>query len=129
MARPAARRGRARGERSSILVGRVRGAAAVGFALWSARRRHRRTGALASGAFDEEVAALGAAAESSGVTEALFLEACLHALVARLSGETEPVLSGLADGRLQPDLAGALGPYAQFVPIRSRIGRERPSRS
>ncbi len=70
----------------------------------------------------QEVAAVNAAAESSGVTEALFLEACTHALVARLSGETELVLSALADGRAEPELAEALGPYAQLVPIRSRIG-------
>ena len=70
---------------------------------------------------DETVATLRAAAGSSRATEALFLEACAHALVARLSGDTELVLAGLADGRSQPDLAGALGPYAQLVPIRSQV--------
>ncbi len=68
-----------------------------------------------------DVSSLQAAAEGARVTDALFLEACVHALVSRLSGETELVLAGLADGRAQPDLAGALGPYAQLIPIRSRI--------
>ena len=70
---------------------------------------------------DEDVAAVRAAAESQLVTEAVLLEACVHALVSRLSGDSELVLAGLADGRSQPDLAEALGPYAQLVPIRSRI--------
>jgi hypothetical protein len=70
---------------------------------------------------DEEVAAVRAAAESRLVSEAVLLEACVHALVSRLSGDGELVLAGLADGRSQPDLAGALGPYAQLVPVRTRI--------
>ncbi len=77
----------------------------------------------------EEVAALGAAAASSGVTEALFLEACLHALVARLSGETEPVLSGLADGQAQPELAGRSDRTRSSCRSGPGSARERPSRS
>src|SRR5438067_2198688 len=68
----------------------------------------------------ELVAAVRAAAEASRVSEALFLEACWHALVARLSGESELTLAGVEPGRSQPDLEGAIGPYAQHVPIRSR---------
>ena len=50
-----------------------------------------------------------------------FLEACLHALVFRLSGDDELTLAGLVDGRTQPDLEGALGPFSQLAPIRTRI--------
>ena len=70
---------------------------------------------------NETVVALRAAADSSRATEALFLETCAHALVARLSGDIELGLAGLVDGRSQPDLAGALGPYGQLVPIRSQV--------
>ena len=70
---------------------------------------------------DEDRRALRVAAGRSRISEALFLEACVHALAARLSGDGELVLAGLVDGRSQPDLAGALGPYAQLVPIRSRV--------
>jgi amino acid adenylation domain-containing protein len=68
--------------------------------------------------------AVRSAAESSRATPAVFLEACLHALVARVTGEHDLALAGLADGRAQPDLAGAVGPYAQHVPIRSRVDEQ-----
>ena len=68
--------------------------------------------------------AVRSAAESSRATPAVFLEACLHALVARVTGEHELALAGLADGRAQPDLAGAVGPYAQLVPVRSRVDEQ-----
>ena len=67
------------------------------------------------------VAAVRAAAALSRVGEDCFLEACWHALVARLSGEAELTLAGREHGRTQPDLDGATGPYAQVVPIRSRF--------
>jgi amino acid adenylation domain-containing protein len=67
------------------------------------------------------VAAVRAAAALSRVGEDCFLEACWHALVARLSGEAELTLAGREHGRTQPDLDGAIGPYAQVVPIRSRF--------
>jgi amino acid adenylation domain-containing protein len=68
----------------------------------------------------EDASAVRAAAAELHVRVAVFLEACLHALVARLSGEPELSLAGHADGREQAELAGAVGPYAQLVPIRSR---------
>jgi amino acid adenylation domain-containing protein len=71
-----------------------------------------------------EDAPYAAAVESLQTTDALFLEATVHALVARLSGERELVLAGLIDGRANEELTEALGPYAQLVPIRSRIDRD-----
>ncbi len=56
------------------------------------------------------------AAAEHGVTEAVFLEACWHATVARLSGETELTLGRTESGRRQADLTDAVGPYAQVVP-------------
>ena len=60
------------------------------------------------------------AASTAGVTVSVFLEAAWHALIARLSGTSELLVAGWFDGRLQPDLARAVGPYAQPVPVRSR---------
>ena len=58
-----------------------------------------------------------AGAALAGVNEDIFLEACWHALVARLVETRDLVLTRLEDGRSQPDLAGAIGPYAQYVPV------------
>lgn len=62
-------------------------------------------------------AAVRRAAAEHGVSEAVFLEACWHVAVARLSGETELTLAGTESGRWQADLNDAVGPYAQVVPI------------
>ncbi len=59
--------------------------------------------------------------ESAGTDAGVFLEACWHALIARLTGAGELITAGWCDGRSQPDLRGAIGPYAQPVPIRSRL--------
>jgi amino acid adenylation domain-containing protein len=61
------------------------------------------------------------AAVGAGVTVAVFLEAAWHALLARMSGASELLVAGLADGRVQPDLAQAIGAYAQPAPVRSRF--------
>ena len=65
---------------------------------------------------------LEAAARNAGVSGEIFLEAAWHGLIARLSGSGEFVLAGWFGGRAQPDLEGAVGPYAQPAPIRTRIG-------
>lgn len=62
------------------------------------------------------------AAAGHGVSADLFLEACWHATLARLTGEEELVLARTEHGRSQPDLAGAIGPYAQLVPMASAHG-------
>jgi len=71
-----------------------------------------------------EVEALRASASASGVDLAVFVEAAWHALLARLSGASELLVAGWADGRAQPDLAGAIGPYEQWLPVRVRIDAE-----
>lgn len=60
-------------------------------------------------------------AVGAGVSVAILLEAAWHALLARMSGATELLLAGWCDGRAQPDLAGAIGPYEQPTPIHSRF--------
>jgi amino acid adenylation domain-containing protein len=52
------------------------------------------------------------------------VEAVWHAVLARLSGLTELCTLRLSDGRSDPELAGAIGPYAQPVPIRLRVETE-----
>jgi amino acid adenylation domain-containing protein len=68
----------------------------------------------------DQIQRLREAAAAALVAPALFLEACWHALIARLSGADELMLAGWCDGRGQAELGGAVGPYAQPVPIRSR---------
>src|SRR5436305_5718883 len=70
------------------------------------------------------VAALTAAASETRVALELFVEAAWHALLSRLSGAADLLVAGLGDGRFQPDLEDAIGPYEQPVPIRVRIERE-----
>ena len=55
------------------------------------------------------------------VPDAVFLEACWHACVARLTGEDDLVLGAVLDGRTHEDLAEAGGPFAQALPIRTTI--------
>lgn len=52
----------------------------------------------------------------------LFLDAAWHALLARLTGAGELLTAELLDGRSQPDLEDAIGPYEQVVAIRLSIG-------
>jgi amino acid adenylation domain-containing protein len=69
----------------------------------------------------EEVGRLRGAAAAAGVSTAVLLEAGWHALVARLTGAGDLVIAGWCDGRAQPDLTRAVGPYAQPVPISTRV--------
>jgi amino acid adenylation domain-containing protein len=68
---------------------------------------------------DGDLVARGAAA--CGVTEAIFVEACWHASLARLSGVRTVLVGAVLDGRLQDELADAVGPYAQVLPLVSTI--------
>jgi amino acid adenylation domain-containing protein len=68
-----------------------------------------------------ELESLHSAAVSAGVTVPVFLEAAWHTLLARISGASELLLAGWCDGRAQPDLAEAVGPYEQPVPIPSNF--------
>jgi amino acid adenylation domain-containing protein len=80
----------------------------------------RRTGRLGHHPVAVDAAAAGAAASAAGVPVEVWLEACWHALLGRLADAGEVLLAGRCDGRAQPDLAQAVGPYAQSVPIRTR---------
>jgi amino acid adenylation domain-containing protein len=68
---------------------------------------------------DEALVARGAAA--CGVPEAIFVEACWHASLARLSVARSVLVGAVLDGRLQDELADAVGPYAQVLPLVSTI--------
>ncbi len=108
-----------------------------GRALWRAQAEQRPpvprlllvgTGTPGNGALPVEVPftpveldGLRAAAAAAGVAVPVFLEACWHAVIARLTDSTEVTLAGWCDGRTQPDLDGAVGPYAQPVAISSRL--------
>jgi amino acid adenylation domain-containing protein len=83
----------------------------------SGERRSGRLGALAISA---DASLIARAASDAGVSSDVWLEACWHALVARVAGRGEVLIAGGCDGRAQPDLEHAVGPYAQPVPIRSR---------
>jgi amino acid adenylation domain-containing protein len=81
----------------------------------------------AVGAFSlrgEQRARLQAAAARAGVAESAVLQAVWHAAITRLTMAQELLLAGWVPGRSQADLQGAVGPYAQPVPIRTRTERE-----
>ena len=68
---------------------------------------------------DPSTVAQGASACRVG--EAVFLEACWHLCLARLAGDDEVVVGAILDGRTHEELAGAAGPYAQVLPMRTKI--------
>jgi amino acid adenylation domain-containing protein len=68
-----------------------------------------------------DAAAVRRGASACRVPDAVFLEACWHACVARLAGEDVVVLGAVLDGRTHEDLAAACGPFAQTLPIRTTI--------
>jgi amino acid adenylation domain-containing protein len=78
-------------------------------------------GAIAVELGDELLNELHTAAAGAAVTAAAFLEAAWHALLARCSGASELAVVHWLDGRVQLDLLGAIGPYAQPAPLRSRL--------
>jgi amino acid adenylation domain-containing protein len=67
---------------------------------------------------------LAGGANEFRTSEAVFLEACWHACVARTSGEREVVLATVVAGRAHEEIRHAVGPYAQALPIRTRIEDE-----
>jgi amino acid adenylation domain-containing protein len=62
---------------------------------------------------------LDACARAAGPSTPELLEAVWHALLLRLTGGEEMLVAGRVDGRAQPDLAGAIGPYGQRAAIRT----------
>ena len=52
-----------------------------------------------------------------GVTEAMFVEACWHALSRGCRAARSVLVGAVLDGRRQEELADAVGPYAQVLPL------------
>jgi amino acid adenylation domain-containing protein len=62
-----------------------------------------------------------AGAAGLGVDVARLAEACWHSCVARLTGATDIVISDLSTGRGHAELEGAVGAYAQSLPVQTHI--------
>ncbi len=74
--------------------------------------------------FTPSLDAVSAVADALGTDASLVVEAAWAALLTRILGTEELLLAAMADGRAIPDLAGAIGPYAQAVPVVVRVGPE-----
>jgi amino acid adenylation domain-containing protein len=72
-------------------------------------------------AVELDAAAVVRGAEACHVTPAVFAQGCWHALLARLSGDAGALVGTVFDGRAQAELAEAVGPYAQVLPIATTI--------
>jgi amino acid adenylation domain-containing protein len=68
---------------------------------------------------DGALVARGAAA--CRVPAAVFVEACWHGALARLTGDPGALVGAVLDGRAKDELAQAVGPYAQVLPIATAI--------
>ncbi len=68
--------------------------------------------------------AVTAVADALGADASLVAEAAWATLLTRILGTEEVLIAVMADGRAIPDLAGAIGPYAQAVPVTVRVGPE-----
>jgi amino acid adenylation domain-containing protein len=68
--------------------------------------------------------ALAATAARCRIDPGLFVQAAWYALLGRLGGAAEVLSAELRDGRSQPDLDGAVGPFAQVVPVRVAVEAE-----
>ena len=60
-------------------------------------------------------------ASACRVPEAVFVEACWHACLVRVSGETDVLVGAVLDGRPHAELAAAIGPYAQLLPLATSV--------
>ena len=74
----------------------------------------------------QTVARVGVLAERRATTAAAVLLACWQALLGRLSGQPEFVVGLGCDGRSDEELAGALGPFAKYLPLRVRVAEGAP---
>jgi amino acid adenylation domain-containing protein len=111
--------------------------AARGSSFWSAAVEGMRRETLLFGAREHRDGARATASiridldshdrellDKSGAGAELFLDAVWHALLARLTGAAELLTAELVDGRSQPDLEDAIGPYEQVTAIRLSIGAD-----
>jgi amino acid adenylation domain-containing protein/non-ribosomal peptide synthase protein (TIGR01720 family) len=69
---------------------------------------------------------LGELAARYQTTTAAVLLSCLHALLWRLTGQTEITVGTAFDGRTYDELKGALGLFAKYVPIQCRWEEDSP---
>jgi amino acid adenylation domain-containing protein/FkbM family methyltransferase len=60
-------------------------------------------------------------AEESGCDAAVFLMACWQTLIWRLTKQPDILIGHVVDGRAYEELGGALGPFARWLPARSRF--------
>jgi amino acid adenylation domain-containing protein len=72
----------------------------------------------------EEAEALETAARQAGATPSLFLLACFHVFMARLTGSEEALVGWLSDGRSYEPMRSAMGPFSRFLPLRCRCDRD-----
>ncbi len=70
------------------------------------------------------LAALAAAGNAGDEPVAPVLLACWQVLLARLTGEREPMVGCVLSGRRYEDLAGVIGPVAETVPVPGRVRPE-----
>jgi len=78
-------------------------------------------GAPAQVTVELDAAAVAQGAEACDVAPAVFLEACWHATVARVSGDGVISIAHVFDGRTQQELENAIGPYSQALALMTAI--------
>ena len=66
------------------------------------------------------------AAHGGEVPPAVFLLACWHTLLARLTDQPSLVGGTLHNGRTDQELRGCLGPLSRMLPLRTELGDRRP---
>ena len=70
----------------------------------------------------EKVAKLDAAARRLDTPRSLFLLACWHLLLGRMTGRTEIIIGAAYDGRTDEEMESGPGLFAKYLPIRSSLG-------
>ena len=68
-----------------------------------------------------DLAALAHGASTCRVPATVFLEACWHACLARVSGEDAVLVGTVLDGRAHEELGAAIGPFAQTLALATAI--------
>ena len=68
-----------------------------------------------------EATLISRGAAACRVAEAVFVEACWYACLARVTGEDAVLSATVLDGRAHPELEAAVGPYAQALPLATAI--------
>ena len=69
---------------------------------------------------------IGKRRQAAGVSTRVFLLACWQILLWRLTGHDHFTIGASADGRTYEELADALGPFARYVPVSTRLRADSP---